>query len=142
MIADVSCLCATARAAARELTRRYDDALRPAGLRTTQVSLLSRLADDGPLPVSRLAARLGLERTSLTRELAVLSGRGLVASVTGGDRRARVVALTPAGEDALTAAWPHWERAQAEAQAALGADRVARLRDDLRAVSALTAGAA
>jgi DNA-binding MarR family transcriptional regulator len=142
MIADVQCVCATARAASRELTRRYDAALRPSGLRTTQLSLLSRLADDGPLPVSRLAARLGLDRTSLTRELAVLTGRGLVELGRGADRRSRVASLTPAGADALEAAWPHWEAAQAAAFAALGEDRAARLLDDLRAVSALAGGAA
>src|SRR5689334_4669726 len=142
MIADVQCICATARAASRELTRRYDSALRPAGLRTTQLSLLSRLADDGPLPVSRLAGRLGLDRTSLTRELAVLTGRGLVELRRGDDRRARVAALTPAGSDALATAWPAWEAAQAATFAHLGADRSARLLDDLRAVAALAGDAA
>jgi DNA-binding MarR family transcriptional regulator len=143
MIADVQCLCATARAASRELTRRYDAALRPAGLRTTQLSLLSRLEDEGPMTVSRLAARLGLDRTSLTRELAVLAGRDLVTITAGADRRARVVELAPAGSDALAVAWPHWEAAQAAAFAGLGRERTARLIDDLRAAAALgTAGAA
>jgi len=137
MPTDVACLCATARAASRELTRRYDAALRPAGLRTTQLSLLSRLEDDGPLPVSRLAARLGLDRTSVTRELQVLAGRGLVAVEAAHDRRTRVVSLTTAGADALAGAWPHWEAAQAAALAGLGGARTARLLADLRAVAAL-----
>jgi len=137
MIADVQCLCATARAASRELTRRYDAALRPAGLRTTQLSLLSRLEDEGPMTVSRLAARLGLERTSVTRELAVLTGRDLVTVTAGSDRRARIVALTPAGTAALAAAWPYWEAAQEAAFAGLGRERTARLLDELRAVAAL-----
>ena len=139
MIADVQCLCATARAAGRELTRRYDAALRPTGLRTTQLSLLSRLEDDGPLTVSRLAARLGLDRTSLTRELAVLAALDLVSIGAGSDRRARVAALTPAGAATLAAAWPHWEAAQAAAFAGLGRERTARLLHDLRAVAALGA---
>ena len=137
MMADVQCLCTTARAASRELTRRYDAALRPSGLRTTQLSLLSRLEDEGPMTVSRLAARLGLERTSVTRELAVLTGRRLVTVTAGSDRRSRVVALTPSGSTALTAAWPYWEEAQAAAFAGLGRERTARLLDELRAVAAL-----
>jgi DNA-binding MarR family transcriptional regulator len=142
MIADVACLCATARAASRELTRRYDAALRPAGLRTTQLSLLSRLEEEGPLPVSRLAARLGLERTSLTRELQVLRDRGLVAVATARDRRTRMASLTATGAATLAAAWPHWEAAQAAAHAGLGPERTARLLDDLRAVAALGTEAA
>jgi DNA-binding MarR family transcriptional regulator len=137
MIADVQCVCSTARAASRELTRRYDAALRPTGLRTTQLSLLSRLEDEGPTTVSRLAARLGLERTTVTRELAVLAGRDLVTVTAGADRRERVVALAPAGSAALEAAWPHWEAAQEAAFAGLGRERTARLLDDLRAVAAL-----
>jgi DNA-binding MarR family transcriptional regulator len=136
MITDVQCLCSTARAATRELTRRYDDALRPAGLRTTQLSLLSRLADEGPMPVTQLAARLGVDRTSLTRELAVLTRRNLVAAERATDRRSRVISLTTAGRQALGVAWPLWEEAQAAALAGLGAQRIERLMDDLRAVSA------
>jgi DNA-binding MarR family transcriptional regulator len=139
MISDVQCLCSTARAATRELTRRYDDALRPAGLRTTQLSLLSRLSDEGSTPVTQLAARLGLDRTSLTREIAVLTARDLVAVGRAADRRSRVVSLTPAGRDALEAAWPLWEAAQASSFAGLGAERIERLMADLRAVSALAA---
>jgi DNA-binding MarR family transcriptional regulator len=139
MITDVQCLCSTARAASRELTRRYDEALRPAGLRTTQLSLLSRLTDEGPLPVTQLAARLGLDRTSLTRELKVLVARDLVTIERGPDRRARIVALTTAGGETLAAAWPRWEQAQADALADLGGERVTRLMHDLRAVSALAA---
>src|SRR5262249_37422670 len=88
------------RPAARAPPRRYDAALRPAGLRTTQLSLLSRLEDEGPLTVSRLAARLGLDRTSLTRGLAVLAGRGPVTVAPrsgrrGGGRRVAPAAARP-----------------------------------------------
>ena len=139
MITDVQCLCSTARAATRELTRRYDEALRPAGLRTTQLSVLSRLADEGPLPVTQLAARLGLDRTSLTRELQVLVARDLAAIDRGGDRRSRIVSLTTAGSELLATAWPRWEQAQADARTDLGGERMTRLMHDLRAVSALAA---
>ncbi len=139
MITDVQCLCSTARAATRELTRRYDEALRPAGLRTTQLSLLSRLADEGPLPVTQLAARLGLDRTSLTRELQCSSRGTSPRSIAAADRRSRVVSLTTAGSELLAAAWPRWEQAQADALTDLGGERVTRLMHDLRAVSALAA---
>jgi DNA-binding MarR family transcriptional regulator len=139
MISDVQCLCSTARAASRELTRRYDQALRPTGLRTTQLSLLSRLTDEGPLPVTQLATRLGLDRTSLTRELKVLVARDLVDIGRGSDRRSRIVSLTTAGTERLAAAWPRWEQAQSDALADLGGERVTRLMHDLRAVTALAA---
>src|SRR5262249_62360303 len=95
------------RPAARAPPRRYDAALRPSGLRTTQLSLLSRLEDDGPLTVSRPAARLGLDRTSLTRELAVLARRELVTMAAGSDRRARGPPPPPPRPRAPPAPPPH-----------------------------------
>lgn len=135
--AELRCLCATSRMATRVLTRRYDDALRPYGLRTTQYSVLARLADEGPMTVGRLAGRLATERTTLSRELGPLGRRGLIEVAAGDDRRRRVVSLTPAGSEALDGARPAWTAVQAETRRALGDDTADRLLADLRAVTAL-----
>ena len=135
--AELRCLCATSRMATRVLTRRYDDALRPYGLRTTQYSVLARLADEGPMTVGRLAGRLATERTTLSRELGPLGRRGLIEVAAGDDRRRRVVSLTPAGSEALDGARPAWTAVQAETRNALGDDTADRLLADLRAVTAL-----
>jgi DNA-binding MarR family transcriptional regulator len=123
--------------ATRVLTRRYDEALRPHGLRTTQYSILARLADEGPMTVGRLAGRLATERTTLSRELGPLGRRGLVEVAAGDDRRRRVVSLTTAGSEALAGARPAWTAVQAETRDALGDDTADRLLADLRAVTAL-----
>jgi DNA-binding MarR family transcriptional regulator len=107
------CACQAARRAARELTRAYDESLRPSGLRTTQFSILVAVALMRAPTMSRLAEAVGLERTTLTRDLRPLSERGLVAVGPGADRRSRVVELTDAGRAAVAAAMPHWRRAQA-----------------------------
>ena len=135
--AELRCLCATSRMATRVLTRRYDDALRPYGLRTTQYSILSRLADEGPMTVGRLADRLATERTTLSRELGPLGRRGLVEVATGEDRRRRVVTLTPAGRSALDGARPAWTAVQADTREALGDATADRLLADLRTVAGL-----
>jgi len=135
--AELRCLCATSRMATRVLTRRYDEALRPYGLRTTQYSVLARLADEGPMTVGRLAGRLATERTTLSRELGPLGRRGLIEVAAGDDRRRRVVSLTPAGSEALDGARPAWTAVQAETRNALGDDTADRLLADLRAVTAL-----
>jgi DNA-binding MarR family transcriptional regulator len=135
--AELRCLCATSRMATRVLTRRYDEALRPHGLRTTQYSILARLADEGPMTVGRLAGRLATERTTLSRELGPLGRRGLVEVAAGEDRRRRVVSLTTAGDEALDGARPAWAAVQAETRDALGDATADRLLADLRAVTAL-----
>ena len=63
-------MCATARIlAARSLTRVYDRALQPAGIRTSQFSILARLFEEGPLSLTHLAGRLAMGRTTLARDL-------------------------------------------------------------------------
>jgi DNA-binding MarR family transcriptional regulator len=106
------CACRRLRGAARAVTRLYDDALRPTGLRATQFTLLVAVEFGGRALISGLADRLALDRTSLTRELKLLEERGLVSIKPGEDRRARVVELTKPGQRALVAAYPRWREAQ------------------------------
>ncbi len=87
--------------ATRAITRRYDRALGPWGIRTTQYSILARLVLDGPDTVSHLAARLVLDRTALGRELQTLARHGLIVFETGEDRRERRASATAEGEAAL-----------------------------------------
>ena len=136
--AEVICVCATARMAARSLTRIYDRALEPAGIRTTQFSVLARLLEEGPLPLTHLAGRLAMDRTTLARDLRPLERRGLVAISVGADRRVRMAALTPAGRRLVDEVRPLWKQVQRDVRAELGPDRVARLMDELRAATALS----
>jgi len=136
--AEVICVCATARMAARSLTRIYDRALEPAGIRTTQFSVLARLLEEGPLPLTHLAGRLAMDRTTLARDLRPLERRGLVAISVGTDRRVRMAELTPAGRRLVDEVRPLWKQVQRDVRAELGPDRVARLMDELRAATALS----
>jgi DNA-binding MarR family transcriptional regulator len=136
--AEIACVCATARMAARSLTRVYDRALEPAGIRTSQFSILARLLEEGPLSVTHLAGRLAMDRTTLARDLRPLERRGLVAISVGADRRVRMAELTAAGRRLVDEVRPLWKQVQRDVRAQLGADRVARLMDELRAATAVT----
>ena len=127
----------SAHGVARPATRLYDDALRPFGLRTTQLSILSRLQDEGPLGLTQLAARLALERSTLTRDLAPLERRGLVRVGAGEDRRQRVAELTADGGATLAAAWPAWRGVQDDVRVRAGVERVERALADLRVLATL-----
>jgi DNA-binding MarR family transcriptional regulator len=135
--AEVACVCATARMAARALTRVYDRALDPAGIRTSQFSILARLLEEGPLSVTHLAGRLAMDRTTLARDLRPLERRGLVSVTVGSDRRVRMAALTAAGHRLVDEVRPLWKEVQRDVRGELGYDRVARLMDELRAATAL-----
>jgi DNA-binding MarR family transcriptional regulator len=120
------CSCFNLRRAARRVTQIYDHALAPSGLKATQFSLLAVLEGAGALEgiaMTRLAGILGMDRTTLTRNLGVVERDGLVTVRTGDDPRSRVVALTKAGLTAFNNAAPLWAKAQAELARHLGADQ-------------------
>jgi len=90
----------------------YDDALRPAHLRTTQFSLLGYLSQTSDVRVCDLAAALQLDDTTLPRNLRPLDKRGLVKVRQGSNRREKRVSITPAGRRILAGAAPLWIAAQ------------------------------
>jgi DNA-binding MarR family transcriptional regulator len=73
--------------------------------------------------ISVLADAMGLDRSTLGRNLRVLEGEGLVRLVEGEDMRNRIVKLTEAGAERLTAALPAWEAAQQRLVDRLGAEK-------------------
>lgn len=130
-----ACACFNIRKAARAVTQLYDDVLRPTGLRATQVTLLMLLRGHGSVSMGRLADAAGTDRTTLTRNLAVLEARSLVRVRLGDDARVRVVELTADGDAALDAAVPLWRKAQALIAGRMGRDGLTRLLTELSAAT-------
>ncbi len=85
----------------------------------------------GPETIGRLAERLVMDRTTLTRDLKPLEREGLVEIVQGEDRRTRTVTLTKRGREALARALPLWKKAQARIVEDLGEERLRSLLADL-----------
>jgi DNA-binding MarR family transcriptional regulator len=130
LLETTACLCLASRRAARAITREFDRALRPYGVRATQFSLLSALSLRGQARVGDLATILGLERTTLTRNLAVVEALGLVQAGAGDDRRERLYSVSAAGRRLLQRALAGWTATQQRLTAQLGepaADSLRRL---------------
>jgi DNA-binding MarR family transcriptional regulator len=123
------CLCLAARRAARTMTRAFDRHLRPHGIRVTQFTLLTMLELKGPTPLTELADALGMERTTLTRNLALLEAERWVDSrADADDARTRIIALAPKGRAVVADALPAWRKAQAQAAMSIGSAGVAALK--------------
>lgn len=130
------CVCFALRKTARAVTQWYDDALRPSGLKTTQFSLMVAAKMSGGATMNRLAERLVMDRTTLTRNLRPLEEDGLIAIAPGRDRREREITLTAKGVTRLAKALPLWRRAQTETVSRLGRQRAERLLSDLSSAAA------
>ena len=89
-----------------------------------------------PPPMAAVASLLAMDRTTLTAALKPLERRGLLTVAAGpGDRRSRLMALTPKGVTLLARAVPIWERTHSEIEDLLPDGEPDRLRSDLRALS-------
>jgi DNA-binding MarR family transcriptional regulator len=131
------CACANIRRTDRVITQFYDEMLAPSGLNAPQFGLLATLAEAAPVTIHRLAQIMDIDRTTLTRNLEVLTKQHLVRDEEGEDRRMRLVQLSQEGEQALRRAWPLWQEAQARIERALGRERLDALLTELSAVRAL-----
>jgi len=123
----LDCSCFAARRTARAITQHYEQHLKPTGLTATQFTVLALLSAGGPQPLSRFAAQMGAERTTLTRNLRPLEARGWVAESATGDRRVRMLAITKPGAAAARAALPYWRKAQKSIARRLGAGAIKAL---------------
>jgi len=130
------CLCLHVQRAARALARRFDEALRPLDLTNGQFSLLMSLNRPESPPMAAVASLLAMDRTTLTAALKPLQRRGLVTvAADPGDRRSRLMALTPKGMTLLARAVPIWEHTHREIEGLLPDGDPNRLRKNLRALS-------
>jgi DNA-binding MarR family transcriptional regulator len=111
----------------RRVARLYDAELSQAGLKGTQYSLLSMLARVGPVQPAELARGLGLDASTLTRNLKPVVAAGWATQGPGRDERSRLIDITTAGRAKQSEARRHWKRAQSRVNAILGEVEVARL---------------
>lgn len=126
-----SCLCLHTQRAARAMARRFDDALRPVGLKGGQFSLLISLNRPEPPSVGSVARLLAMDRTTLTANLKPLERRGLlIVKRDDDDRRARRLTLTADGLALLEQAIPIWIATHTEIERGLSCNADA-LRADL-----------
>ena len=134
-----ACYATSLRKASRRLTQLYDDALAPAGLRSTQYVILGELAAGGPGPVTvnELARALVLDRSGLGHSLRPLQRDGLIKLEKGADdRRSRHVVLTDKGRQRYKRAVPLWQQAQDRVVAVIGQPAAHDLRSQLLEIAA------
>jgi DNA-binding MarR family transcriptional regulator len=100
------------RLAARRITKFLDDRVQTSGLSLTQFGLLAQVAAAADDTLGALADRMGLDQSTLSRNLRGLETAGLVEiASTDDDLRRRAVWLTEEGARRLEAAIPIWRDA-------------------------------
>jgi DNA-binding MarR family transcriptional regulator len=117
-----------ARLAARRITAFLNRRMQGSGLSLAQFSLMAQIAAARDDTLSDLAQRIGLDQSTLSRNLQVLEAAGLV-EIAAGDRdaRRRAVWLTERGAQSLDAGIADWKRAHGELARRLDPEAARRL---------------
>jgi DNA-binding MarR family transcriptional regulator len=120
LLPELPCMCGSFRRTSRALTQIYEQALRPLGLRVTQLTILQVLSLAGDMPQGQLGEMLAMDSTSLTRTLGIMRREGWITERRGKDRRERWLRLAKTGQRQLRRALPVWEKVQSRLRHQLG----------------------
>ncbi len=130
-MAAAACPSFNLRKGARAVSRVFDEALQPCGLRSGQLVILLSVGALGEPTYSRLARDLVMDTSTIARSLRPLEREGLIELVAGLDRRRKTVRLTVEGAERIRQAVPLWSKAQARFNERVGEERWTRMFEDL-----------
>lgn len=126
-----SCAGWNARLAARRITQFLESRLEGSGVSLAQFGLMAEIAAAADDTITALAARMGLDQSTLSRTLRTLEADGLVEiAVADSDQRRKVVWLTEKGARRLEAALAAWRQAHLELGKVVSVDNVHRLAEE------------
>jgi DNA-binding MarR family transcriptional regulator len=115
-----SCIAVRVRLLNRVITNLYDEALRPLGLKVSQVNLLVVAGKLGVARPGQVCELLNLDTSTLSRNVERMVARDWLEIVPDEDGRSQPFRLTTRGRKLLEKAVPAWEEAQEQAAALLG----------------------
>jgi DNA-binding MarR family transcriptional regulator len=130
------CVAFNLRKSSQVVSRVYAREMQGSPIRGPLFALMMIIHKRGPASITTLASDIGLDRTTLTRNLKPLEKKGLIRIRQVSANRKEVTIL-PEGEVALRHATACWRKAQNKVVNELGEERWARMREDLSAVMAL-----
>ncbi len=123
------CLAVRLRMLNRVITNIYDDALRPLGVKTSQLNILVVTARAGLAKPAEVCHVLQLDTSTLSRNVERMKTKGWLEVVPDEDGRAQPFRLTAKGKKLLERSKPAWEQAQQKARELLGGDAIAVIND-------------
>lgn len=125
------CYCLMLRRAASSVTDMYDKALAEYGITLNQFSIIINLNNMSMATTTELAQQIGLERSTLVRNLKAIMAMGYIENVSGENERNNHLRVTSSGRHLLKLAIPVWQSVQDKISESLGSENAALLMDML-----------
>ena len=122
------CIAVRMRLLNRVITKIYDDALRPLGIKTSQLNILVVTARLELARPAEICSRLKMDISTVSRNVDRMRARGWIQFLDDEkDARAHQLRLSAKGRQLLEKAKPAWEKAQENVKKLLGQSGVAAL---------------
>src|SRR6202165_2867301 len=122
-----TCIAVRLRLLNRVVTNFYDEALRPLGLKVSQLNILIVTARLGLARPAQVCEILQLDTSTLSRNVERMRAHGWLEIVPDEDARTQPFRLTVQGRRLIEKAVPAWEAAQRQAKELLGGEGIALL---------------
>lgn len=135
-----SCIAVRLRLLNRVVTNLYDDALRPLGLKVSQMNILVLTAKLGLARPAQVCGLLQLDTSTLSRNVERMRAQGWLEVVADEDARTQPFRLSAQGKRLIEKAIPAWEEAQRQANELLGSEGIALLDQAAKKLGWLSAG--
>ena len=122
-----TCYCTNLRRSANAMSEFYDSALKEAELTISQYYLLVNLSRLGKANITHWSEQVGLDRSTMVRNIKPLQSRGLIEGTEG---HGKTFALSEKGLHALDTATVIWQQMQEKMEQFLGkedADAILRI---------------
>ena len=123
------CLAGRLRILNRVVTNMYDEALRPIGVKTSQLNILVAAGKLGLARPAEICERLHLDTSTLSRNVERMRAKGWFEVVGDVDGRAQPFRLTLKGHKLVEKARPRWDEAQKQVRKLLGNETVQTIVD-------------
>jgi len=119
-----NCIAVRLRVLDRAVTSIYNQALRPHGIKTTQMNIIVVVSAFGPMEIKPLCRVLTMDASTVNRALKRIEKKGWLKSQPSGQGKSLAVSSTNEGLSLLQRAYPDWKRAQKKAEELLGEETV------------------
>jgi len=114
------CLSVRLRLINRMVGMIYDEALRPHGIKASQLNILVAVSAFGKVTSRQLCRVLHMDTSTSSRALARLRKNRWLQVEPSGDGKILKIKITKAGFKKIEQVYPDWQRAQAKALETLG----------------------
>lgn len=114
------CLAVRIRLLNRTVTSIFDEALRPLGVKVSQLNVLMVVAKRGPMSPGDVARRLNMEKSTLSRNVDRMRTHGWLKVSEGDSGNKQILELGSPGRKLIEKSLPFWKKAQAQTEALLG----------------------